>query len=92
MTSSTVIHNTTDSRFELQRGPHLCIADYHVEAGVMHLTHTWVDSSLQGQGIAAALVDAAIRHARDHELRIHPACSYVKAYMQRHPETQDLLA
>jgi predicted GNAT family acetyltransferase len=92
MTSLTVIHNSADSRFELQRGPHLCVADYHVEAGVMHLTHTWVDSSLQGQGIAAALVDAAIRHARDHGLRIHPACSYVKAYMQRHLETQDLLA
>jgi uncharacterized protein len=92
MTLFNVTHNSAQSRFELQRGPHVCVADYHIDAGVMHLTHTWVDPSLQGQGIAAALVDAAIRHARDQGLRIHPACSYVKTYMQRHPETQDLLA
>jgi uncharacterized protein len=92
MTSPTVTHNPAESRFELQSGPHLCIANYHLDAGVMHLAHTWVDPSLQGQGIAATLVETAIRHARDQGLRVHPACSYVKSYMHRHPETQDLLA
>ncbi len=91
MTSLNVTHNIAQSRFELQRGPHVCVADYHIDAAVMHLTHTWVDPSLQGQGIAAALVEAAIGHARERGLRIHPACSYVNTYMQRHPETQDLL-
>jgi uncharacterized protein len=92
MTPLNVIHNPAQSRFELQRGPHVCVADYHLDAGVMHLTHTWVDPSLQGQGIAAALVEAAIGHARELGLKIHPACSYVRTYMQRHPATQDLLA
>lgn len=88
----TVTHNPAQSRFELQCGPHVCIVDYQLNAGVMHLTHTWVDPSLQGRGIAATLVSAAIQHARHHGLRIHPTCSYVHAYMQRHPETQDLWA
>jgi uncharacterized protein len=92
MTSLTVIHNIAHSRFELQRGPHLCIADYHIDAGVMHLTHTWVDPSLQGQGIAASLVQAALQYARAHQLKVDPACSYVASFMKRHPDTWDLRA
>jgi predicted GNAT family acetyltransferase len=30
--------------------------------------------------------------ARANGLRVMPACSYVRAYMRRHPDTQDLLA
>ena len=90
--STNVIHNTAQSRFELEREGHVCVADYHLESGVMHLTHTWVDPSLQGQGIAAALVQAALAHARQQGLRVNPACSYVRTYIQRHPDTQDLLA
>jgi uncharacterized protein len=92
MASLTVIHNVGLSRFELESGQHVCVADYHLVGGVMHLTHTEVHPSLQGQGIAAALVEAAVAYARQHSLRIDPACSYVKSYMQRHPQTQDLLA
>ena len=42
--------------------------------------------------VAAALVGAALAHARAQGLRIRPQCSYVQVYMRRHPETQDLLA
>ena len=43
-------------------------------------------------GIAGALVRVAFAHARTHSLKIDPVCSYVRVYMQRHPETQDLHA
>ena len=35
--------------------------------------------------------DEALAWARQEGLRVRPTCSYVAAYMQRHPETQDLL-
>ena len=56
------------------------------------LHHTEVPAALQGQGVAAALVQAALAWARAEGLRVRPVCSYVAAYMKRHPETQDLLA
>jgi predicted GNAT family acetyltransferase len=38
------------------------------------------------------LVGVALAHARDQGLQVRPTCSYVARYMQRHPETLDLLA
>ncbi len=37
------------------------------------------------------MVKAALAHARAEGLRVEPACSYVRAYMKRHPDTHDLL-
>jgi predicted GNAT family acetyltransferase len=37
------------------------------------------------------MVKAALDHARAHGLKVAPVCSYVRAYMRRHPETQGLL-
>lgn len=91
MNTSPVVHNTALRRFEQTVNGHLCMADYLLSDGVMCMTHTEVHPSLQGQGIAAALVQAALAHARTHQLKIQPDCSYVRAYMQRHPQTQDLL-
>jgi predicted GNAT family acetyltransferase len=69
----------------------LCIAQYRLIDGVMWLTHTEVPTAIEGRGHAAQLVRAALDHARAHALKVKPACSYVRSYMRRHPETQDLL-
>lgn len=87
-----VRHNPSRQRFELAVDGHLCVADYRLAGGTMHMTHTEVHPSMQGRGIAARLVEEALAHARAQGLRVRPDCSYVRAYMQRHPETQDLLA
>jgi uncharacterized protein len=68
------------------------VADYHLIDNVMWLTHTEVPPALEGRGIAARLVQAALEHARAEGLRVKPACSYVRTYLKRHPEYQDLLA
>ncbi len=87
-----VQHNEARHRFEVTVEGQLCVADYRLASGAMQMTHTGVPVSLEGRGIAAALVKAAIAHARAHQLKINPLCSYVRVYMQRHPETLDLLA
>jgi uncharacterized protein len=86
------LHNPQRERFEARVDGALCIAAYHLIDGVMWLTHTEVPPALQGRGIAAALVRAALDHARAQGLKVRPACSYVRSYMRRHPETQDLSA
>lgn len=87
-----VSHRPEASRFEVDvpGGPALCV--YRRQGNVLLLTHTEVPPALEGRGIAAALVKAALDWARAEGLRVRPLCSYVVAYMRRHPETQDLLA
>ena len=87
-----VTHNTESSRFETQVDGLRCEADYQLTGGVMWMTHTGVPRELEGRGIAAQLVVAALDWARSQGLKVKPSCSYVAAYMRRHPETQDLLA
>lgn len=87
-----VQHNEAEQRFELLVGGRLARADYRLRDGIMHLVHTEVPVQHEGRGVAARLVRAALEHARDKGHRVQPACSYVRAYMRRHPEFNDLLA
>lgn len=88
----SIRHDAANSRFETTVEGQQCVADYQLAGSVMRMTHTFVHPSLEGRGIAAALVKAAFAHARAKGLKIAPLCSYVAVYMQRHPETQDLRA
>ena len=86
-----VVHNAAASRFEATVDGHLCVASYHLVDGVMRFHHTGVPAALEGRGIAAAIVRAAFAYAEAHDLKVEPWCSYVRVYMQRHPESQALL-
>jgi predicted GNAT family acetyltransferase len=86
----TIRHNADAHRFETTVDGHMGTAGYQLEPGVLVLTHTVVHPSIEGHGIAAALVRTALDHARSHGLKVRPLCSYTRAYMERHPETQDL--
>ena len=91
--SFDVRHNTTQSRFETTVEGELARADYELQGTVMTMTHTVMPKSLEGRGIAGALVRAAIAHARSHGLTIRPQCSYVVRYFERHPdEVRDVVA
>ncbi len=89
--SITIAHNTAASRFEARVDGLLCVADYSLAGATITLFHTEVPPGLEGRGIAAALVAEALAHARREGWRVRPTCSYVASYMQRHPETLDLL-
>jgi uncharacterized protein len=86
-----VDHNLAAARFEVTVDGQQCVADYRLVGSVMTMTHTYVPPSLEGRGIAAALVATALAYARSAGLRVRPSCSYVAAYMHRHRETLDLL-
>lgn len=86
-----IVHNPTASRFEATVDGQLCVCQYRLFRNVMMLVHTGVPTALRGRGIAAALVRAALDHARAKGLKVRPDCSYAEAYMERHAETLDLL-
>ena len=89
--SLTIHHDPVAGLFDATVDGRHCEASYRLQDGVMHLVHTAVPPALQGQGIAAALVAAALAEARAQGWRVRPVCSYVQTYMRRHPETRDLL-
>jgi hypothetical protein len=83
----TIEHLPQHGRFQAIVDDQRCVCDYRLVDSVMHMTHTEVPPELEGRGIAAALVEAALAHAKANGLKINPLCSYVRGYMQRHPET-----
>lgn len=92
-TSTTAVtHNAARQRFESTVDGHLNVADYVLSNGLLVMTHTEVHPSLQGRGIAAALVEQALAFARAEGLKVDPVCAYVQQYLQRHPEHRDLHA
>ena len=48
--------------------------------------HTYVDSSLSGQGIAEMLLDRLVEEMREEGKKIVPRCSYVVAMFDRKRE------
>lgn len=87
-----VVHRPEGQCFEAIVEGQRCVADYRRDGQVVHMTHTVVPPALEGRGIAAALVEAALRWAQAEGLQVDPACSYVRGYFQRHPEWRSLLA
>jgi hypothetical protein len=87
-----VVNNTTASRFEIVIDSHTAVAEYRLAEGRIIFTHTEVPEALQGRGLAARLARAALDHARAAGLAVVPRCPYIAAYIQKHPEYQDLVA
>ena len=92
MSAVEVRHDEARRCFEAVVEGRTCECSYRLDHGVMSIHHTGVPRALEGRGIAAALVQAALAHARAQGWRVRPLCSYVQAYMRRHPDTLDLLA
>lgn len=64
--------------------------DYIEKPGRLALVHTEVLPGHEGQGIASGLVRFALDDARRRGLRVIASCPYVRAYVDRHPETHDI--
>jgi predicted GNAT family acetyltransferase len=91
-TSVEIRHNAAARRFEAAIDKLLCRCDYRMHGGTMMLVHTEVPPQLEGRGFASMLVRAAFDHARKNGLDVLPVCSFVSAWVRRHPEVEPLLA
>jgi len=87
-----VRNNEAQHQYELEVEGQLAIAAYRLRPGRITFTHTEVPDALEGRGIGSKLVRAALDDARAQGLKVVPACPFVKHYMEKHPEVQDLLA
>lgn len=90
--SEEVVDRPDHHRFELNVDGETAIAAYNREGNIVVFTHTEVPEALEGRGVGSALIKGALAHVRATGDRFVPQCSFVRAYAERHPEVQDLLA
>jgi hypothetical protein len=88
---TSIDHQPESSRFRAEVEGREAELAYRSRSGVMELTYTHVPEEIGGRGIAGALVEAALEHARSVGLKVAPSCSYAAAYIARHPQYADLV-
>jgi uncharacterized protein len=81
---SIIHHDRGAHRFTTEVDGNRAELDYTLTDGVMTITHTGVPPAIGGRGIAAELMAAALSAARDAGWSVNPACSYAKAYLEKH--------
>ncbi len=71
-----------------ENGVVLAEIDYEFRSDdTIAITHTFVDPSLRGQGIASRLVEHVVALAEQNHWSIIPVCSYAVAYFEKHPSS-----
>lgn len=88
----SVWHNAASSQFEIQSAEDVSVLVYRIRGNVMETMHTAVPAALEGQGYGSALARAALDHARQNNLLVIATCPFVRKYMERHREYDDLRA
>ena len=89
---TSVVDVPERGRFEIRVGDRTVgLASYHVENDTMTLPHTEIDPAVGGQGLGTALVAGVLAAARERGLHVLPYCSFVRHYIQQHPEDVDLV-
>lgn len=79
-------------RYEMQVEGQVAFINYRREGRIVSLTHAEVPAALNGRGIGSALVRGTLEQIKAAGDQVRPLCSFVVAYMGRHPEYDSLRA
>jgi predicted GNAT family acetyltransferase len=90
---TTVTHQPDQSRFVVIQDGETAELTYRGgdNGEPIVFTHTGVPTVLEGRGIGSALARAGLEYARANNLEVVPLCSFVRSYIERKPEYQDLV-
>lgn len=88
---NAITHDEEARRFELTVSEIQSTIDYEFLNGVINITRVYVPYELTGRGLASILARHVLNYARENNLKVIPTCSFIKLYIQKHPEYQDLL-
>jgi uncharacterized protein len=61
-------------------------------SNILIIDHTQVDDALRGKNAGKQLVEAAVKHAREHQYKIIPLCPFAKSVFERVKDFQDVLS
>ena len=84
--------NPDRSRFEILLDGELAgLATYRVRDGVVIVTHSEIDPTFRGHGLASELARQTLDTLRERGGRVVPACPFFAKYVAEHPEYDDIV-
>jgi uncharacterized protein len=90
---AAVVNVPRAHRYELLLdGRRIGLLTYRQRENRIAFTHTEVSPACEGRGFGGRLAAAALDDARRQRLVVVPICPFITAYIDRHPEYQDLVA
>ena len=78
--------NPAERRFEIDQDGDTAFAAYRIDGDTITFTHTIVPRHLEGHGVGSKLIGYALEQAQARGLKVVPECSFVRAYLERHPQ------
>ena len=88
-----LIDNSADQRFEMPVDGFTAFVTYRRGGdGIITLNHAEVPRALEGRGVGSKLVRATLDQVRSEGLKVVPRCSFIRAFIERNADYQDMLA
>ncbi len=87
-----LVKNETDKQFEMVVEGHKAFIQYQELPNKIALVHTEVPEELGGKGVGTALVEKTLNSIKESGKKIMPYCSFVFAYIKRHPEWKTIVS
>ena len=93
MSDVEVTNNESEQRYEARVDGELAGAAHYDSADdLIVFTHTEVDDAYEGQGVGSALARGALDDVRaDGRRKVVARCAFIKGWIDKHPDYQDLL-
>lgn len=93
MANIEITRNDDGSRYEATVDGALAgFAEFALTEHAITFTHTEVDPVFEGQGVGSALARGALDDAIHRgDRRIKVVCPFIRAWVERHPDYQELL-
>jgi uncharacterized protein len=93
VTEPAVRRNADRRRFEAEAdGKVVGFLDYRESGDRLDLVHTEVAPEHQGRGFGERIVKFALDEAQREGRKVRASCSFVAAFIKRHPQYQPLVA
>jgi predicted GNAT family acetyltransferase len=90
---ATVVNNPTESRYEIHVDGQLAgFTQYRTTPGVIEFVHTEIDEAHEGRGLGGQLARAALDDVRAAGDKVTATCPFIKGWIAKHEDYQDLLA
>jgi predicted GNAT family acetyltransferase len=89
--ADTVRDNPERNRFELTTPAGTAFASYRRDDTAVMILHTEVPRALEGRGIGSQLVAGTLDLIRAEGRKVVPMCSFVRYFIDTHPDYADLV-
>ena len=89
---TTVTENPERHRYEIYVDGELAgYTMFTLDGDVAIMPHTKIDPEYKGHGLATELIGAALDDLRERGMTVVPRCPFVRDFVEKHPEYQDII-